>query len=182
MRLFVGIALNAEATAALERVRQRFASADLRWARPESWHVTLQFLGQASDEQLECITARLREMRGEKALVRIEGLGFFVRAGVFHAGVSLTPALLALQQRVLGATGLCGFAPEMRPYHPHITLARSKGRAGGKGIALLRKAVEQSGPAVAVCFCAGEFLLYESFPEPEGSRYEVRARFPLPNG
>ncbi len=179
MRLFVGIALNAEATAALAHVRERFASADLRWSLPESWHVTLQFLGKANEEQLGCVTARLREIRSRRVPVRIEGLGFFARAGVFHAGVSLTPELLALQQRVPVATRPCGFAPELRPYHPHITLARSKGREGNKALEMLRRTVERTGAALAVEFRAGEFLLYESLPEPEGSRYEVRVRFPL---
>jgi len=35
------------------------------------------------------------------------------------------------------ATGLCGFIPETRPYHPHITLARSKAK-GGRGLRELK--------------------------------------------
>jgi 2'-5' RNA ligase len=54
-------------------------------------------------------------------------LGFFDRAGIFFAGVSLTPELEANFRR---ASPLrlrqCGFIPETRPYHPHITLARTK--------------------------------------------------------
>lgn len=180
MRLFVGIALNVEATtAALEQVRSRYSCPGLRWARPENQHVTLQFLGQASEEQLGCVTARLREIRRRGVPVRIEGLGFFAQAGIFHAGVRLTPELLALQQHILVATRPCGFAAELRPFHPHVTLARSKGRDGRKALAALRKAVEQYRPAVAAEFLAAEFQLFESFPEPEGSRYEVLARFPL---
>ncbi|MGB6132941.1 MAG: RNA 2',3'-cyclic phosphodiesterase [Acidobacteriaceae bacterium] len=180
MRLFVGIGLSAEATsAALDHVCERFAGVDLRWSRPENRHVTLQFLGQASEEQAACVTARLREISGRRVPVRIEGLGIFARAGIFHAGVGLTPELLALQQRVLAATRPCGFAPELRPYHPHITLARSKGRDGGKSLAKLRGAMEQNRPALPAEFLAEEFQLFESFPEPDGSRYEVLARFPL---
>ncbi len=180
MRLFVGIGLNTEATAAvLERVRERFYGPDLRWARPENRHLTLQFLGRASEEQLACVTVELRKIRCRWVPVRIEGLGFFARAGIFYAGVSLTPELLALQQSVVTATRSCGFMPESRGYHPHITLARSKGREAGKAVAALQKAMEQSRPAVIAEFLAGEFQLFESFPEPEGSRYEVLARFPL---
>ena len=53
MRLFIGIALAAEASDALNSVRERFepGSGDLRWSQPESWHVTLQFLGAATEEQ-----------------------------------------------------------------------------------------------------------------------------------
>ncbi|MGC2581662.1 MAG: RNA 2',3'-cyclic phosphodiesterase, partial [Acidobacteriaceae bacterium] len=105
MRLFIGIALTEEATAALRAVRERLerlssGESELRWSAPESWHVTLQFLGQTSDEQARCVVENLGTVRAERVPVRIEGLGFFERAGVFWAGVALTPELLALQQKV----------------------------------------------------------------------------------
>jgi len=171
---------------ALAGVRAQFepaaghgAGAGVRWSPPETWHVTLQFLGPAGPEQAACVTARLGALRAAPFTVRIDGLGFFDRTGVFWAGVPLTAELLALQQQVVGATRSCGFVPEDRAYSPHITLARSKGRAGASALAPLRKSVERSRVSLATEFTAAEFLLYESFPGPEGSRYEVRARFPL---
>lgn len=181
MRLFIGIALASNAAEALMHVCQQFASApgDLRWSSPESWHVTLQFLGNTLEEQERCVVTSLAGIREARVPVRIAGLGFFERAGVFFAGVTLTPELLALQQRVTAATRSCGFVPEARPYHPHITLARSKGRAGATALGSLKKAVDRSNVLLDAGFTAEEFVLYQSFPGPEGSRYEVRARFPL---
>ena len=181
MRLFVGIALAAEASDALNSVRERFepGSADLRWSQPESWHVTLQFLGASSEEQAACVAEKLAALRAARVPVRMARLGFFERAGVFWAGVELTRELLALQQWVTAATRLCGFMQEERAYNPHITLARSKGRNSGRALVPLKKAVERSKVGLEAQFIASEFLLYESFPGPEGSRYEVRARFGL---
>ncbi len=181
MRLFVGIALAPDAVGALAHVQERFeaVSAALRWSQPESWHVTLQFLGATSDEQAARVVEKLRTVRAEQVPVRVEGLGFFERAGVFRAGVALTPELLALQQFVTAAMLNCGFAPEERAYNPHITLARSKGRGGARALAPLKKAVERAKVDLRVEFMAEEFLLYESFPGREGSRYEVRGRFGL---
>jgi RNA 2',3'-cyclic 3'-phosphodiesterase len=180
MRLFVGIALNEETTAALRSVRERFAAAggEVRWAVEATWHVTLQFLGEASEEPAACAAERLRGIEADRVPVRIEELGFFERAGVFYAGVGLTPELLALEQKVTAATRGCGFLPEARAYHPHITLAKAKGRRAG-AMDGLRKAVERATIALKSEFVAEEFLLYESFPGPEGSRYEVRERFGL---
>jgi 2'-5' RNA ligase len=107
--------------------------------------------------------------------VQLEGLGFFERSGVFFAGVHLSPELIALQRSVVAATSECGFKPEDRPYHPHITLARNRGRE--EGVRNLKPRVS-SAPQFAG-FTAREFLLYESFPNAQGSRYEVRARFAL---
>jgi RNA 2',3'-cyclic 3'-phosphodiesterase len=89
--------------------------------------------------------------------------------------------LLALEQKVTAATRGCGFVPEARAYHPHITLAKAKGR-NARAMDGLKKVVEKATLALAAEFAAGEFLLYESFPGPEGSRYEVRERFCLGPG
>ncbi len=146
----------------------------LRWSAPESWHITLQFLG--STPQYECIVGRLRELCAPAVSIQLDGLGFFERAGVFFAGVNLTSELEALQQRVTAATRLCGFIPETRPYHPHITLARSKAK-GGRGLRELKSKIHRE-PGFSG-FVADEFLLYESVPGPGGSRYEIRDRFAL---
>lgn len=182
MRLFIGIALDERATAMLRGVRERFAAAggEVRWAAEETWHVTLQFLGEASAEQTACVVERLRRIEADRVPVRIEGLGFFERAGIFFADVPVSAELLALQQKVTAATRGCGFVPEARAYHPHITLAKAKGRKT-KAMSPLYKAVEKEKFAPKSEFVAEEFLLYESFPGPEGSRYEVRERFGLKN-
>ncbi|HVT97244.1 MAG TPA: RNA 2',3'-cyclic phosphodiesterase [Acidobacteriaceae bacterium] len=181
MRLFVGIALPPDVSDALEGIRQQFeprSGTDLRWSAPEGWHVTLQFLGQVSDERATCVYEQLKTIRASQVPICIDGLGFFDRAGVFWAGVTLTPELLALQQFVTAAMRHCEFTPEDRPYSPHITLARAKGR-GSKALQPLQKALEKNKTPLHAEFTAEEFLLYESFPGPKGSRYEIRARFPL---
>src|SRR5271156_493848 len=100
MRFFVGIPLAPAVIEELSAVSLRLQSgADgLRWSAAESWHITLQFLG--STQQYECIVARLRELRSAAVPIQLEGLGFFERAGIFFAGVRLTPQLATLQQRV----------------------------------------------------------------------------------
>ena len=182
MRLFIGIPLAPAVTERLAglRKRQERVGDCLRWSSPESWHITLQFLGTTSEPQHACVVVHLQQISARSLSVRIQGLGFFDRAGVFFADVEVSPQLQVLQQSVTRATSRCGFVPEDRPYHPHITLARRKGQSGG-GIRDLERRVEADGDAKThfPAFTASEFLLYESFPGPSGSRYEVRARFPL---
>ncbi len=132
MRLFVGIPLAAAVIGELAAVSARLKSKEdgLRWTAPESWHITLEFLGNTGEEKYASLVEHLRQVHSPPVPVRLEELGFFDRAGVFFAGVGLTPELLALEKRVAAATEICGFAHEARPYHPHITLARSKGEGG----------------------------------------------------
>src|SRR6202167_3371235 len=177
MRLFVGVPLADEVIEELSAVSMRLHSNEdgLRWSAPESWHITLQFLGNTSE--YECIVARLGELSLPPLPVHLEELGFFERAGVFFAGVRLTSELGALQQRVTAATGLCGFVPETRPYHPHITLARTKGKGRPHGLHELKSRIHRQ-PAFTG-FVAEEFVLYESVTRPTGALYEVRERFRL---
>lgn len=177
MRLFVGIPLTdlvrAELAAVVDRLRR--GSGDLRWAAPETWHVTLQFLGNAGAEQLDCLKARLGEVRSELVPLRLGALGAFEHAGIVHLEVELTPELTALQKRVAEATAKCGFVADERAFHPHITLARAKGRERFRGMPHSWRV----NLPVFTAFEGREFLLYESFTEPAGSRHEVRARFSL---
>ena len=184
MRLFVGIPLAASVIEQLEKIsmRHRVEGDGLRWSTPESWHITLQFLGTGSAEQLDCLTRRLAEVGSAPVLVRLGSLSVFDRAGVFLVEVELTPELEKLQQRVVDATAQCGFVAEQRPYRPHITLARAK----GEGRRQLRQIQAQqtrssAGPSAGgfTPFTAMEFLLYESHLGPGGSKYEAKARFAL---
>ena len=179
MRLFVGIPLAApvvrELTAASARLRSD--GDGLRWSKPESWHITLQYLGNTEPGRYECVVARLGELRLSPVPLWLEGLGCFDRAGVLFAEVRPAPELLLLQRRVTQAMEACGFPLDARPYQPHITLARSKGKGRAQGLSELNTRACAAPDFTQVV--AGEFLLYESVPSPSGSDYVIRARFTL---
>jgi 2'-5' RNA ligase len=177
MRLFIGIPLAAQVVNELAALTARLKSPTdgLRWSAEAGWHITLQFLGQTSAEQYACVTAGLHTILYTPFEIQLEPPGFFDRAGVFFAGARISPDLAGLQEKVVAATMPCGFVPEDRPYHPHITLARDKG--GRQGLRRLKSRVPDK--VQFSSFTANEFLLYQSFPGPSGSRYEVRERFAL---
>jgi RNA 2',3'-cyclic 3'-phosphodiesterase len=179
MRLFVGIPLPDFVVQELVKVQLRFQAKNdgLRWSLPESWHITLQFLGSTGQEQYDCIVARLRELRCPSVPIRIESLGLFDRAGVFYAGVILGPELVSLRQQITAATSHCEFVPEDRAYHPHITLARSKNNDGKRALRKLQATIH--GEPRFGRFVAEEFLLYESQTRPSGAEYSIRERFSL---
>jgi 2'-5' RNA ligase len=175
MRLFVGIPLLSVVIRQLTALCTELRSPrdGLRWTAPESWHITLKFLGSTSPEQCECVIARLRAVRRSPFPIQLETPNIFDRAGIFFAGVRLTPALLALEQQVTAATEQCGFVAEARPYRPHITLARGQ----RQNLRAVKKRVAGQGEFAS--FVAQEFCLYESFLESSGARYEVQERFGL---
>ncbi len=182
MRLFVAIPLAQEVIDALERFARSLRSEGdgLRWSSPESWHITLQFLGETSDEKYNGVLGLLRNVRAPKVPVQLNETGFFDRAGVFFAGVNVSAEMVGLEKQVLAATKQCGFVAEDRPFHPHVTLARAKGDNRMNALRRLKRRVKENVGFPA--FTATEFLLYEAFLGPGGSRYEVREHFPLGDG
>lgn len=180
MRLFIGIPVSAgtadDLAAVVNQLRFPAAPDSLRWSARESWHITLQFLGSTKPGQYGCITTRLRELRYPPVRIELGSLGIFDRAGVLYVEVRVTPELTALQQAVAASTSPCGFTLEDRPYHPHITLARRKGK-GGRELRNLKLHMQQQ-PRLAA-FTADSFILYESISTPDGSRYDVRERLQL---
>ena len=174
MRLFVAIPIAEAVREQIARLAERLQRPDdeLRWSAPESWHITLQFLGAVSTARYECLRASLTEVSTTGFELR---MGDFERPGIFYVAVQGTPELESLQRKVVAATAGCGFEAQERAYRPHITLARNRGR--GAGISRLKARVGATPQLPA--FPAREFLLYESFPGASGSRYEVRQRFSL---
>jgi 2'-5' RNA ligase len=103
---------------------------DLRWTRPEQWHVTLAFLGEVADEVVDELARRLH-----RAAARHPPLSLaFGGGGRFGHRVLWT----GVQGDLDGLRRLAGsvraarrsrLPVEQRPYHPHLTLARSDGAA-----------------------------------------------------
>lgn len=176
MRLFLAIPLAGEATAQIFALAARLRRRDdgFRWTSPGSWHITLQFLGETAPAQSSCLAAALDAVRAAPVPIQFERLACFERSGVFVLEIHPAPELLALQQLVVAGTRRCGFLPENRPYHPHITLARARSAAG---LAALRTRLQQ--PSALPSFTASAFNLYESFLSPTGARYEIRRSFSL---
>ena len=179
MRLFIGIPLAAQVVDALERISRSLRSANdnLRWTSPETWHITLQFLGETPIEKYRCVVQHLSEIKAPAVPVWLHGTGFFDRAGVFFAAVNVSPELRGLERLVVAATAQCGIDAEDRPYHPHVTLARAKGKDSVRALRKLKSQVKSD--LEFPSFTAREFLLIESFLRSDGARHEVRDHFPL---
>ncbi len=132
MRLFVALEVPytvREKLAALQQ-QMRTENLDLRWVRPENFHVTLKFIGEASAEELEAIKAELRGVRPEGPVrATFRGLGFSWnarRGGVFWATMEVTETMKMLVGQINRRLERLGIAAEVRDFLPHLTLARFK--------------------------------------------------------
>jgi 2'-5' RNA ligase len=194
MRIFIGIDLDLEVRARIERFLegvQGFAP-EARWVRPESLHITLKFIGEQPAERVEAITARLQRVDCSAFEIRSAGYGFFPTAKaprVFWIGINGGSQLAELAGAIDAATAELGIPREDRAYSPHLTLARGGGKSGspkwreGDGpnatFAVLEKRLAAMGELDFGTMMAREFILYQSQLSPRGSKYTRLQRFPL---
>ncbi|MBI1755667.1 MAG: RNA 2',3'-cyclic phosphodiesterase [Fimbriimonas ginsengisoli] len=139
MRLFVAIELPDEVREALSAVRRLLAptmGSGWKWVEPERCHVTLIFLGACSADQLASIRPPLHACADATPSPRLEcaGLGFFPARGlprILWVGLDGDLAgLTALSDRLRGAIAPLAPSADLKPFHPHITLARARKKCG----------------------------------------------------
>ena len=191
MRLFVALDLDDAIRVRISRFLEgvRGFAPEARWVRPESLHVTLKFIGETFENDLEKIRLGLETIHANAFDVNLRGHGFFPspRApSIFWIGVK-SEALASLAATVDEKLALVGIAKEEHAFNPHITLARGASRAprrqkGHDPKMNLRgvqeKLVTRPTPDFGT-MTAREFFLYQSQPAPGGSKYTKLARFAL---
>lgn len=107
----------------------------VKWVNPDSIHLTLKFLGNiASDRTGEITKAMEAAAQGIPSFhLEVKDLGVFPnlkRVQVVWVGVSgEVDKLGEFQQRLESNLAHLGFAPESRPFTPHLTLARLRNQA-----------------------------------------------------
>ena len=179
MRLFIALDIPADVRTGLNSYMEgaRSLAAEARWDRVEGLHVTLKFLGHVDDVALEHIKAALRLVKSPPFEVKFAGVGFFPNpnAGrVFWAGVDGGDHLPRLASSIDAALEKLGFQPETKPYHPHLTLARTSSRP----LRGLKPLLDEPPPQFGT-MTAREFFLYQSQPQKGGSKYTKLERFVL---
>ena len=135
----------------------------LRWTGREQWHITLRFLGEAEQGEVEdslqglgrsASTVRLgpatRRLGGRVLVLSADGLG-------------------ELAAEVRSRTEGIGQPPERRDFTGHLTLARARKRVPGATVGLPFEAE----------FQATELWLVSSKLHPDGARYTRLSHWPL---
>ncbi len=151
-RTFITLELNASQQAFLATIiRQgRQILPDLRWVEPISIHLTLAFLGELDEQQLNRARSATYEAASRSHAFRyqLSGLGTFgsaQQARVLWMGVNEpTGALNAVQRTLSLALEKQAFLLEKRPFSPHLTLAHIKAPLTSEQAQLLQQLLSRS--------------------------------------
>ncbi len=176
LRTFVAIDLPFAIQEALDRFEKELqkAHAPVTWVKPERIHLTLKFLGDVAPDRIAEIQKSLERVAGSSPPFRLQpsGCGAFpsvkqmrvVWVGLREDGGGLN----ALQRAVEEAMVQLGFKREERPFRPHLTLGRVKGR---QHLRSLQELLVDRQNFEAEAFDVTELILYKSELRPEGARY-----------
>ncbi len=174
IRAFIAINLEPQVVEEMAKVQAilKQAGGDIRWARPEGFHLTLKFLGDIQKSQTtDILTALQNALKGQSPLsVVAQSLGAFPhmkRPRVLWMGLQ-GEGLKELNDKVEQELILLDFPPEDRDFTPHITLGRVRSLKGWDKVlpVVQEKQAERFGESRV-----NEVVLYKSDLKPDGAVY-----------
>jgi 2'-5' RNA ligase len=175
-RLFIALELPQRCRETLANLAHPIRGA--RWLAADQLHLTLAFLGDVSGDAEVLLREKLAAVRVPPFILPVEGVGTFGGSypSVIWAGVgSGHPHLFALHKRVHDALFAARFDPELRSFHPHVTVARLRDVSAPTLRPFLKKHAADEFDLVETT----HFALMSSISGPDGSVYSVEARYPL---
>ena len=146
----------------------------VRWVDQKNYHITLAFLGDQDQLDLEALADQLdRNLSSEPFSLTVSHCSPFPesRPKLIAAMVGSDDALTKLHRQVQSAITVSSLLVDKRRFIPHITLGRyrhSRNRFAGS-LASSLSLVDQ----------VNEVCLYESTLSSAGAEYEVIFRFPF---
>jgi 2'-5' RNA ligase len=169
-RLFYGIPIPADVAGSIADVISRVPTISERAGPSANWHVTLRFLGATDGATRQAITRLVDSAPLPPAFqTRITTWGAFPRpatAKIFWIGLDDPDGRLSTLAAALeSAARRVGFAPENRPFRPHVTLARFREPRN------LRGTIEKL-PAIDASIFIDRFVLFRSHLGSGPPRYE----------
>lgn len=136
--------------------------------KPDRYHITLLFLGEADGATLERARDAADTVRAAPFELTVDRAGSFPRARVWWLGCSTpSPALIRLWQGLHEAADRAGLSYDAERMTPHVTVTRET-----------REAFAPK-PIAPIHWRVREFALINSVLSPKTSYYEVLGRWPL---
>ncbi len=172
IRLFAGLRCDAAAQAGLSAWQD--ALPDMRWMRPETFHITLVFLGRVPVGLLPDVRAALDGVRGRAMTLRTSDPGIFRhgRRAVLCAGIVPSAELETLREAVGRALAPVVPVRGKGGFCPHITVGRSR-RGWVADSEVTRVWMAHCRALEPVVMRMSRFGLVESVLRPDGAEHSL---------
>lgn len=134
MRSFIAVDLANEEVkdklVAIQRKIKDLHAGKIKLVKPENFHLTLKFLGEIEDTEVEEVEEMLKEFGDYfQQEITVSKLGVFPHYGymkVIWAGLQENETLKQIKSKLEDKSAELGFDRDKKDFHPHLTIGRVK--------------------------------------------------------
>ena len=156
MRVFIAVDINQQIKEAISRLQGQLqrksgiGKGQATWVKPDAMHLTLKFLGEIDDKQLDSVRKTVEEIvkKHKSFELSVESVGFFggkatsdersrIAKVLWVGSAKGSDNLSALAKDIEESLSQAGFEKEQREFAAHLTICRIKDFAAGKRLAEL---------------------------------------------
>ena len=184
MRTFIAVELPEEIKSKIGKTvtELKKLEAGVKWVEEKNVHLTLKFLGEVKDNDIERLKSLVKDVLADKKIfeMSLEGFGTFpggktprvVWVGVEKGKEKLKKIADPLEKTLSKS----GFRKEKREFSSHITIGRVKEK---RNIEELKKAIEEKKNAKFGKSLVGHITIMKSTLSRKGPTYEAVERVKL---
>ncbi|MDX1958685.1 MAG: RNA 2',3'-cyclic phosphodiesterase [Leptospiraceae bacterium] len=174
MRAFLAIIPPEEIKEELSRITHGIPG--VKWKNPETFHLTLQFLGEISEEITTNLNERISCIKFEPFTVNFHSVGFFHSAKggyTIWTGVDKNPSLISLYDSIQKIVNLLQLKTGSKDFIPHLTI----GKTYNWNFTRWDYYFETYREFKSLEFGVQEFHLFSSELKPSGAIYTIEKTF-----
>lgn len=113
--------------------------ANIRWVKPENFHITLAFLGNVPKNKIPMLQTEFKDVISlySPFSINLSGIGGFPSCNnpkILWIGIEKNTDLINLKKDIDKKLRKLGFKFNKKPFFPHITIGRQKNMIFGKTI------------------------------------------------
>lgn len=187
IRAFIAIDLTPAIRTELSRISSRLKKeigTAVRWVPSQNIHITLKFLGDVSEVNIELLCHLLKNeaSRHQPFELHVGDLSAFPspsRPRVIWVGVHAPPDLASLQKAIDNETQHLGYASEDKAFSPHLTIGRVSQHATHEEIKRITETLKQTTALSVGAIEVDAICLFRSDLNPEGAQYTRLYTAPL---
>lgn len=180
MRLFIAVDFPSEVLNKIDEItaffKSQLAGKHLKWVSTDNLHLTIKFIGDFPDENLDPLKEQLTNTLANQAefSISIQGLGIFPHPKnprVVWLGIDGSEPLVEIHNNLELNLKPLGIPTENRGYDPHLTIARVKRQTDTETAKLIGATFSQFKVGSLGTATIDKVCLYQSKLTPKGPVY-----------
>ena len=182
-RTFIAVDIPVDSTVKgmINKLRHKLREERIKWVEPEQYHITLYFLGNTDESQIDILIPLLDNITGNISGFRLKLKEFGVfknlrNPRILWIGFNHCKELEILKRAVDAEMVKLGFEKSDKPFSPHLTIGRIKMLRDRK---ILKEWIDGYKEKELQEIEVNEIVFYDSVLKAHGPEYKAIKRHPL---